>query len=264
MEKPKIIRGICEFCGIEADKCPHHRELENQYKPIVPAEPVTPRSGDPLKKKLADIIVAHWDRRDMLYQLLGSLPLTGLNVIVVRGNTYSVSNNIGAKAAVTDNLIFCNDDMIIPIETLNEMIASEADFAMARQFYPDGSPQHCGMKWVDNDFQVITDPSEAEVPTAACFRVKRSVFEKLGGFNEVFINGGEDHELFFKALAAGYNFEFVDTPVIHFCSSSTGRFDYEADNLKILKELWPTEKLAKLFYEIKAKKKVASQAKSKI
>lgn len=250
MEKPRIIKGICEFCGIDATLCPHH-SAQYVEKRIIPVEPVTSRSGDPLKKKLADVIIAHWDRRDMLYQLLGSLPITGLNVIVVRGNTYSVSNNVGAKAAVTDNLIFCNDDMVVPIETLNEMIASEADFAMARQFYPDGTPQHCGIKWVDKDFKVVTDPSEAQVPTAACFRVKKHVFDKLGGFNEDFINGGEDHDLFFKAITAGYTFEFVDTPVIHHCSQSSGRFDYEAKNLELLKKIWNIEKLDKLFKNIK-------------
>lgn len=259
--KPKITLGICDFCGIPAVECPHHGNAPKvPEKPEIKIEPVEQRVGDPLRKKFADVIIAHWDRRDMLYQTLGSLPVAGLNVIVVRGNTYSVSNNLGVKSAVTDNLIFCNDDMVIPKETINELIASEADFAMARQFYPDGSPQHCGIKWVDNDFMVVTDPSEAQVPTAACYRIKREVFEKLGGFNERFINGGEDHDLFFKALEAGYNFEFVDTPVIHYCSQSSGRFDYEAENFKILRELWPTEKLAKLFYEIKTKKEEATQA----
>lgn len=259
MQKPKIISGVCEFCGVPAVDCVHHGKVPQvTEKPAIAITKVIPRSGDPLRKKFADVIVAHWDRRDMLYQLLGSLPIAGLNVIIVRGNTYSVSNNIGARAAVTDNLIFCNDDMVIPKETLNELLASEADFAMARQFYPDGSPQHCGIKWVDNDFKVVTDPAIAEVPTAACYRIKRAAFEALGGFNERFINGGEDHDLFFKALEAGYTFDFVDTPVIHYCSQSSGRFDYEAENFKILRELWPTEKLAKLFYELKKKKKAGA------
>lgn len=258
-KKPRIIEGKCEFCGILATECIHFGNAPKEPEKVtIEVKPVEARKGDPLKKKVADVVIAHWDRRDMLYQTLGSLPLSGLNVIIVRGNTYSVSNNIGAKAAVTDNIIFCNDDMVIPKQTLLEMINSEADFAMARQFYPDGSPQHCGIKWVDNDFMVVTDPAEAQIPTAACFRVKREAFEKLGGFNERFINGGEDHDLFFKAIEAGYNFEFVDTPVIHYSSSSSGRFDYEAENFKILKELWPKEKLSKLFYEVKKPKEEAA------
>jgi len=253
--KPRIIGGKCEFCGIKASDCPHHGKAPIVApKPTIEVKPVEARTGDPLKPKVADVIIAHWDRRDMLYQTLGSLPMSGLNVIVVRGNTYSVSSNIGAKAAVTDNLIFCNDDMVIPKQTLLELINSESDFAMARQFYPDGSPQHCGLQWVDNDFKVVTDPAMAEVPTAACYRIKRDVFEALGGFNERFINGGEDHDLFFKAIEAGYNFSFVDTPVIHYVSQSEGRFDYEAENFKVLRELWPTEKLSKLFYELQKKK----------
>jgi GT2 family glycosyltransferase len=133
---------------------------------------------------------------------------------------------------------------------------------MARQFYPDGSPQHCGIKWMDNDFMVVKDPSEADVPTAACFRIKREAFDKLGGFNERFINGGEDHDLFFRAFELNMTFEFIDTPVVHYSSQSAGRFDYEADNFKLLRELWPLEKLSKLFYEIKKKKKEGAQTKS--
>ena len=187
MSKPRIINGICEFCGIKADECIHSHQME--VDDIVIDSNLEPRKGDPLKKRLLTWLLPI-GTGDMLYQLLGSLPLSGLNVIIIRGNTYSVANNLGSKAAVTDNLIFCNDDMVIPKETLNELVASKADFAMARQFYPDGTPQHCGIKWVDKDFKVVTDPSEAQVPTAACFRVKKHVFDKLGGFNEDFINGG--------------------------------------------------------------------------
>jgi len=256
-KKPKIIEGKCEFCGILAADCIHFGAAPKEPEKVtIKVEPVEARKGDPLKEKVADVIIAHWDRRDMLYQTLGSLPLNGLNVVIVRGHTYSVANNLGVRAAITDNLIFCNDDMVIPKQTLLEMINSEADFAMARQFYPDGSPQHCGLQWVDNDFKVVTDPAMAEIPTAACFRIKRSVFEALGGFNERFINGGEDHDLFFRAIEAGYNFSFVDTPVIHYASQSEGRFDYEAENFKVLRELWPTEKLSKLFYELQKKKTV--------
>ena len=61
----------------------------------------------------------------------------------------------------------------------------------------------------------------------------------------------EDHDLFFKAITAGYTFEFVDTPVIHHCSQSSGRFDYEAKNLELLKKIWNIEKLDKLFKNIK-------------
>jgi hypothetical protein len=248
MEKPRIIGGICEFCGIRADECVHYGKVaKTPEKPRIEIKPVEQRPGDALKKKAADVIIAHWDRRDMLYQTLGSLPLSGLNVVVVRGSTYSVANNLGSLAAVTDNLIFCNDDMIVPRQALFEMIDCEADFAMARQFYPDGSPQHCGIKWLDNDFVVVADPAEADCPTAACFRVKRSVFNALGGWNERFINGGEDHDLFFRALEIGRSFAFVDTPVIHYSSQSAGRFDYEAENYKTLREIWPTERLARLF-----------------
>lgn len=248
-KQPRIIEGICEFCGIPAAECSHFGKKESSQEQIVKidVEKVEQRSGDPLKKKSADVIIAHWDRRDMLYQTLGSLPLTGLNVVVIRGSTYSVANNLGFKSAITDNIIFCNDDMVVPKNTLLEMVNCDADFAMARQFYPDGSPQHCGIKWVDNDFIVVKEPEKADCPTAACFRVKRSVFEKLGGFNEKFINGGEDHDLFFRAMEQGYSFKFVDTPVLHYSSQSSGRFDYEAENFKLLREIWPIDRLAKIF-----------------
>lgn len=256
IKKPKIIEGICEFCGVPANTCIHFGNQPAQLKQAakIDIKPVASRKGDPLKKKAADIIIAHWDRRDMLYQTLGSIPLSGLNVVIVRGSTYSVANNIGARAALTDNLIFCNDDMIVPRQTLLEMLSSPADFVIARQFYPDGSPQFCGLEWVDNDFKVVTDPAKADAPTSGCYRIKRKVFEDLGGFNEEFINGGEDHHLFFSALEKGYTFEFADTPVIHYSSQSDGRFDYEAENFRILRKLWPNERLAKLFYEIKNKK----------
>lgn len=32
MQKPKIIRGICEFCGIPAEECMHHKQVFNEVK----------------------------------------------------------------------------------------------------------------------------------------------------------------------------------------------------------------------------------------
>lgn len=246
--KPKIIGGICEFCGIPAKECPHYSVNETPVHPILAdIKPILPKMSE---TKIADIIIPTHNRSDLLKQTLESIPIDPFNVFIIRGKTYSQGNNIGIKMAQTDNLIFCNDDMILNYYLLEELCESPFDIAIAQQYLPDGNPLFCGLKWVNNDFMVLFDQHEVEVPTSALFRIKRSVMDKLGEFDEGFKNGGEDHDLFFRALEMGFNFGFVNTPVLHFSSQSSGRFLFEKENTQRLRERWTNERITNLLKKI--------------
>lgn len=251
MEKklPRIIGGICEYCGIKATECPHYSTPKPEQKEVkVEAiKEILPKVSN---KKIADIIIPHHDRSDLLQQTLKSIPIPPYNVFIVRGKNYSQANNAGVNMAETDNLIFCNDDMILNDYLLQELCESDYDIAIAQQFLPNGDHLFCGLKWLDNDFMVLYDQYEVEVPTSSLFRIKRSVMDKIGMFDEEFINGGEDHDLFMRAMEMGFNFGFVNTPVVHFSSQSAGRFLFEKENTKKLRERWTNERIKKLLKKI--------------
>ena len=83
--------------------------------------------------------------------------------------------------------------------------------------------------------------------TGACLMVKTRVFSELRGFNTSFINGFEDVDFCWRAREAGYKSWYEPTAeVVHYCSSSKGRFQYEKANRDLLESIWPVERVSKL------------------
>ncbi|MEX2350522.1 MAG: glycosyltransferase family 2 protein [Flavobacteriaceae bacterium] len=66
------------------------------------------------------------------------------------------------------------------------------------------------------------DVGEAAVLVGAFMLLKRSVYEKVGGFDEDYFMYGEDIDLSYKLLKAGYkNYFFGKTTVLHYKGEST-------------------------------------------
>lgn len=63
---------------------------------------------------------------------------------------------------------------------------------------------------------------EIEVLAGAFLMVKREVLEKTGGFDETFFMYGEDIDLSYRIIKAGYrNYYFAESSIIHFKGEST-------------------------------------------
>lgn len=197
-------------------------------------------------EKWADIIIPHYNQRKLLSKTLESIPMKNYNVVVARGGSFAQNCNKGALAAQTDKLIFANDDLVINADVLWELVDSDKDIIGVGQFYPNGKPLCLGIK-LDEDYKYYTTNkrSEAIYPSGAFFKINKSTFNKLGGFDETFRNGGEDQDLFLRALQKGIEVDFAEGFVIHHCSQSKGRFDHLEFNDKYFYTKWPKSKLRK-------------------
>lgn len=205
-------------------------------------------------EKWADIIIPHYDQRELLSQTLQSIPLRNYNVVITRGGTFAENCNKGALAAKTDKLIFANDDLIINPEILWELVDHKAEIVGVRQFYPNGQPLCLGIK-IDRNFRYYTTNklSEAIYPSGAFFKINRDIWNDLGGFDESFKNGGEDQDLFLKAIEKDYTINFAEGSVIHYLSQSKGRFDDIEWNDKYFYSKWPQMRLARILHKLKKK-----------
>ena len=75
--------------------------------------------------------------------------------------------------------------------------------------------------------------------TGACFGLRRAVWQKLGGFDEAFVNGGEDIDLALRASAAGlHHYVALRSVVRHHISSSAGRKLRDEQNTYRLVRRW--------------------------
>lgn len=223
----------------------------------------------------ADIIIPHHNRADLLQGCLASLPPLNYNVIVAKyGGSFSFNNNQGARQAKTDTLVFLNDDTILNPRSLWEMIDCPADVVSCPQLAGEAERHndYDGLKRQISqlkageifcrgiglrhnpmlgriEYYMTTNKAEALYPSGAFFKLPRALFKKLGGFDESFKNGGEDQDMFLRAYELGASFGGADTPIIHFISSSAGRFDQVDENELLLRKLWLDnhKRLGKIF-----------------
>ena len=135
-------------------------------------------------------------------------------------------NNIGARHAKGEYLLFLNDDIeIIDGNWLHELIKQAQRKAVgavgALLYYPDGAIQHAGIFLVGHGggcahlfhrmmpnsgiYQRLDETvREVSAVTGACLMLARNKFEELDGFDEELAVVGNDVDLCLRLLQSGY------------------------------------------------------------
>ena len=177
---------------------------------------------------------------------------------------FSELNNWAAKAAQGDVLVFMNNDMeVIEEDWLRELISHtlrpNVGPVGAKLIFPDGYIQHAGMILgiggvAGHAFKFLHHLNPGHIGragiiqnysavTAACMAIQKSIFEKLGGFDqENFGTAYNDTDLCLRAWDLGYRTVYTPHATLyHYESASRGlensnakkeRWKIEADNLK--------------------------------
>lgn len=204
------------------------------FGPVAPGAP-----------KLADIVIPHHNRHDLLSRCLACIDNRVFNVYVISGHGSFANNvNVGARFAKTDRIIILNDDTEPDNETLKQMATVDADVCGVTEISPAGRKTY-GL-WVQSaPGEVVNaypayDPHYVHIPHGFCFAVKRRFWEAVSGLDERYRNGGEDSDFGLRALEAGGSIAYVDRPMLHRVSSSAGRFDHAVANERLLGERWTT------------------------
>jgi len=157
---------------------------------------------------------------------------------------YGAGNNLGAKYASGDFMLFLNNDTQVQNTAFVNMLEflkshKEADFLGGELVTFDGKPQvstgsfyspislifyMLGMQrfgFVDKN---PTSIKRVDWIKGACFMVRRSVFEKLRGFDEQIFMYAEDMELCYRAWENGYGIWFYPgSKILHAEQGSSNR-----------------------------------------
>jgi O-antigen biosynthesis protein len=140
---------------------------------------------------------------------------------------FAAMNNLGARHATGEVLVFLNDD-VEPLgpEWLGELLAHarrrDIGAVGARLLYPSGAIQHGGivigiMEGAGHPFRhLLASPFWVWLPytrdvsavTGACLAIRKSVFDELHGFDESFPVNYNDVDLCLRARQAGYRVIF--------------------------------------------------------
>jgi GT2 family glycosyltransferase len=187
--------------------------------------------------------------------------LTGLgNKVTVIHNDknlgFAKACNQGAKAAKGEYLLFLNNDTVVTgkwLDVLVQELGTNKNIGIVgpKLLYPDGTIQQAGIvfddkKWPhhiykkeDGDALYVNKKRPFQCLTAACFLVRKNIFEKVGGFDEAYINGMEDLDFCFKVLGLGLEIMYCPESVVYHHESITeGRSNYDEKNVKLFYSRW--------------------------
>lgn len=184
---------------------------------------------------------------------------------------FAKANNLAAKRAIGEYLLFLNNDTLINPGFIQEMVNT---FSVSEKIgivgclilrMEEKKVQHAGVCFTQDyiPYELGGDiPSIApEIPfndprvhavrqvpavTAACMMVKRECFLDVGGFDEEYINGWEDTDLVLKAREKDWKIWYTGKTFIrHLRFGSSTRLNHEAQNRARYDAIWVTTGRAK-------------------
>jgi GT2 family glycosyltransferase len=139
--------------------------------------------------------------------------------------------NFGARASTCEILVFLNDDTLVRDPAwLSKLVryADQTDVGAvgAKLLFPDGTIQHGGCVAAGGTVQHLlncADPGdvaatdhtrEISLVTGACLAVRRTVFDRVGGFDARLKITWNDTKFCLECLAAGFRNIYVADPLL--------------------------------------------------
>ena len=147
---------------------------------------------------------------------------------------FAIANNLAAKEAKGDFYIFLNNDTIVTGTWLSELVnaiieSEDKEVAIAQSFLlrHDGEIDSSG-DFIDKfgrsySSKLKNPPDQRQIMSAraASMIVKKQVFWKLGGFEEIFFASFEDVHLGWKAWIAGYKVILASNSIVYHFTGQT-------------------------------------------
>jgi GT2 family glycosyltransferase len=228
--------------------------------PVFNGLPLTKSCLDSLRQTVDlsehEVIIVDDQSTDGTREYLAGLPEPPFRILANdRRRGYAANNNVAAGAARGELLCLLNNDTVLSPHWLEPMLRAFKRFPnagvvgnvqrnprtgrydhMGVIFADDGTPLHFGWDFRSRPFRGYT---RWRAVTAACCLVRRSVFLDAGGFDEQYINGGEDVDLCLRLGQKGYQHYVANQSVIdHYVSSSEGRHTFTPQNTERLLQQW--------------------------
>ena len=187
---------------------------------------------------------------------LASLPAPCRAILNENNLGFAAACNRGAATAKGEFLFFLNNDLVLLPRWFEPMLGGFARLPQAGiignvQLLPagreldhaglvigaDGKPAH--LKTLPVDSPATLGYASMPAATGACFAISRELFDRLGGYDENFKNGGEDVDLCFRASATSHTtWIALKSTVLHHVSASPNRKTYDEGNSYRLFRKW--------------------------
>jgi GT2 family glycosyltransferase len=203
-----------------------------------------------------EIILVDDGSSDSTREWLRTLDRTRVQVVLNPANLgFARANHAGVALATGDVLALVNNDLILSAGWLKPMLAvlqnpqlGAGVVGNVQTQVADAALDHAGVNvtplgQVDH-VRVLpasgVDHARVFAVTGACCLIRRDVFESVGGFDEAFVNGGEDIDLCLKVKAKGLHVYMAYQSVVqHHVSLSRDRTNLQNEvNSRLLYQKW--------------------------
>ena len=194
---------------------------------------------------------------DQTRDWLTTLPSPCSSILNDKNYGYAVSNNRGAAKATGDILIFNNNDLVFRSGWLEALLKVHAKLGThaglignVQRNVSTGLIDHAGIfinskgkpthiKHRPLSYYLGNTIRRDTLTTGACFLISKELWNKLGGFDERYINGCEDIDLGLKARTIGkINAIALSSVIDHHISQSPGRKKHDETNSYTLTSTW--------------------------
>ena len=201
-----------------------------------------------------EIILVDDGSTDGTREWLGAIPTPCRAIMNDHNLGFAATCNRGAASAQGGTLFFLNNDLVFQSGWFQPMLASvqspraglvgnvqlnattgAIDHA-GLWFNRKGKPEHTThISWLAR----LTGRQAVPALTGACFAIQKSLWRQFGGFDDGFINGGEDVDLCLKVRQSGWRNRVVTRSVVgHHVSQSPGRKRRDEENSRRLLGRW--------------------------
>ena len=156
------------------------------------------------------------------------------NVIVIKLDSnkgFAEPNNIGAKIAKGEYLLFLNNDTVTTTNFISEMVKvleKDEKIAICQSLLlkPDGNIDSSGdfidkMGIVYNSKTKTDEIKEISSARGASMLIRKKIFDKLGGFDEKFFFSFEDVDLGWRSWILGYKVVIVPNSIVYHSAGKT-------------------------------------------
>ena len=170
---------------------------------------------------------------------------------------FASANNIGARAARGEYLLFLNNDTLVQPGWLSAMLhLAESNRLVGivgiKQLFPytnivyhtgvvfaqGGVPQHL-YPHLDASLPQVNHEREYQAVNGACLLIPRSLFEECGGFDEAYVNGYEDTDLCMRVRQRSRTVVCCTSGFIyHYGQISEGRTAADDNNAALFGRRW--------------------------
>lgn len=182
----------------------------------------------------------------------------GIRLVLRATNAgFATACNEGAAAAVSEFLVFLNNDTVPQPGWLDALVQyarrhPKVAIVVSKLLFPGGMIQHAGVVicqgWRPRNIYIGFPPDHPGVRrsrkfravTAACMLTRRTFFHDLGGFGTPFTNGYEDTDFCLRAGGLGHGVHYCHESVVTRFQSATrgGRGEEEARNAALYMSRW--------------------------